>query len=183
MGDKEFLETIIEYRYCNSYLELYDENYPVIFKRIKDLIINMIPNVTMIEHIGGTAILGIKSKPIIDILIPCQRKEFEEILNGLENIGFQKTPFINIPEDRPMKVGGIYYKNKFYNIHVHLTPKNSDVYFDNIFFREQIKNNKNLAKEYESLKEKAIIEGKIEATVYNLVKHGFIQSVIKHRIK
>lgn len=122
---------LIQYQLIDSEFEPYDPNYPQVFQEVKNLILKVIPEL-VIEHIGSTVISSMSGKQIIDILIPCFKSEFSEILDKLEEIGFQKLPFLGVPEDRPMKVAGIVFKDKFYNVHTHLTPQNSDVHLDNI---------------------------------------------------
>lgn len=146
---------LIQYQLTDTKVHPYNLQYPEVFQKIKDLITQLLPNLE-IEHIGSTAIPGIYSKPIIDILIPCYPADFYYIISQLKNIGFQATPFKNIPEDRPMLVAGINYQQKFYNIHVHLTPRNSEVHLDNIYFRDQLCQNPKLAKEYERIKKKPL---------------------------
>lgn len=169
---------LVKYQLTDSKVAPYDVKYPEIYQALKALISQVLPNLN-IEHIGSTAIPGIHAKPIIDVLIPCEVADFTYILNQLENIGFQKTPFANIPQDRPMLVAGINYQQHFYNIHIHLTPINSAVHLNNIYFRNQLRQNQTLAQEYERIKKEAVALGKVAATEYNLAKSPFIQSVLK----
>lgn len=171
---------LIQYQLIDSKFEPYDPNYSQVFQEVKNLILKVIPEL-VIEHIGSTAIPGMSGKKIIDILIPCSKSKFSEILNKLEEIGFQKSPFLSVPEERPMKVAGIVFKDKFYNVHAHLTSQNSDVHLDNIYFRSQLSQNLQLARKYQQIKQEAVNSGKVEATEYNLAKNYFIQDVIKGR--
>lgn len=173
---------LIQYQLIDSKLHPYNLQYPKIYQKIKDLITQLLPNLE-IEHIGSTAIPSIYSKSIIDILIPCLQADFSYIISQLKNLGFQTTPFKNIPEDRPMLVAGINYKQKFYNIHLHLTPRNSEVHLDNIYFRDQLRQNPKLAKKYERIKKETVAAGKVEPTEYNLAKSPFIKSVLINRKK
>jgi len=171
---------LVSYQLSDSKVVQYNPEYPKIFQLLKDLISAQLPNIE-IEHIGSTAIPGIFAKPIIDILIPCSKQDFTNILNKLKAIGFENTPFTNIPKERPMLVAGINFQQNFYNIHLHLTPKGSDVHLNNIFFRDKLCQNPTLAQEYDRLKKAAITSGIIEATAYNLYKSPFIQSVLQQR--
>lgn len=174
------MPSLVSYHLTDSKVVPYNPKYPEIFYLLKDLISTQLPNLE-IEHIGSTAIPGIFAKPIIDILIPCSKQDFTDVLNKLKAIGFEDTPFANIPSDRPMLVARINFQQKFYNIHLHLTSKGSDVHLNNIFFRDQLRQNPTLAQEYDRLKKAAITSGIVEATAYNLYKSPFIQSVLKQR--
>lgn len=171
---------LVQYQLTNSKVVPYEPTYPKIFQKLKGLISAQLPNLE-IEHIGSTAIPGIYAKPIIDILIPCSKQDFAYILNKLKDIGFENTPFANIPEDRPMLVIGINFQQNFYNVHLHLTPRNSDIHLNNIFFRDQLRQNPTLAQEYDRIKKAAVTSGIVEATAYNLYKSPFIQSVLQQR--
>ncbi|PIG95276.1 GrpB family protein [Gloeocapsopsis sp. IPPAS B-1203] len=172
---------LVSYQLTDSKVVPYNPKYPEIFQLVKALISIQLPNIE-IEHIGSTAIPGIYAKPIIDILIPCSKQEFTDVLNKLKAIGFEDTPFANIPSDRPMLVARINFQQNFYNIHLHLTPEGSDVHLNNIFFREQLRQNPTLAQEYDRLKKAAVTFGIVEATAYNTYKSPFIQSVLQQRI-
>ena len=55
-----------------GYLEImdYQENYPIIYEKEKDELLKIYGDkIFQIDHVGSTSIKGIKSKPIIDILI------------------------------------------------------------------------------------------------------------------
>lgn len=173
---------LTQYRFVNSKVEPYNPNYPQVFQAIKELLTQALPKVK-IEHIGSTAIPAISGKRIIDILIPCSQLDFNHFLSQLEKAGFQRSPFDNLPADRPMKVAGITFQGEHYNIHVHLTQKNSETHLNNIYFRDQLIQNPQLAKEYERIKQENVASGKVEATEYNVAKAPFIQAVLGNRFK
>ena len=55
-----------------GYLEImdYQDNYPVIYEKEKNELLKIYGDrISFIDHVGSTSIKGIKSKPIIDILI------------------------------------------------------------------------------------------------------------------
>jgi len=55
-----------------------------------------------------------------------------------------------------MLVAGITYQQHFYNIHIHLTLQNSKIHLNHIYFRDQLRQNQKLAKEYEHIKNQAV---------------------------
>lgn len=142
---------LVPYQLTDSKVVPYNSKYPEIFQKLKDFISAQLPNLE-IEHIGSTAIAGIYAKPIIDILILCPKQNFTAIVNQLKAMGFEDTPFANIPADRPMLVAGINFRQNFYNVHLHLTTKGSNVHLNNIFFRDKLCQNPTLAQEYERIK-------------------------------
>ncbi|MDD3994152.1 MAG: GrpB family protein, partial [Candidatus Nanoarchaeia archaeon] len=100
------------------------------------------------------------------------------ISKKLEKIGFQISPFKNLPKERPLRVGSITYENKKYLIHVHLTYYNSEDHKNILFFRDYLKNHKKLAKEYEQIKKRTVELGKVKAVEYNEQKSSFIKLIL-----
>ncbi len=100
-----------------------------------------------IEHFGSTSIKGIKAKPIIDIIIALPNFDnINIIINSMESIGYIFKDQKIIPND--------YYftKGKPTKFHVHIVKKNSINWQLNITFRNKLRENYKLAKEYEALK-------------------------------
>jgi GrpB-like predicted nucleotidyltransferase (UPF0157 family) len=171
------VQGIDQYELIESSYHDYDENAPLVFQIIRQIIEGVIPRVEL-EHTGSTAI-GIAGKNIIDALLVCERKEFADVLAKLEGAGFQISPFQNIPTDRPLRVGSIVYQNKRWLIHLHLTARNSADYKNILFFRDYLRANAEMAAQYARIKQQAVAEGKTEATVYNDEKAPFILSVLE----
>ena len=69
----------------------YDPNYPLMFKKEKKSIIPLLKeNLVEIFHIGSTAVPGLKSKPIIDIMISVNSlEEVDKKHKEFENIGYE----------------------------------------------------------------------------------------------
>jgi GrpB-like predicted nucleotidyltransferase (UPF0157 family) len=173
------MNTIGDYELIDSCYHVYDENAPIVFQRLQQMIAEKIPAVE-IEHTGSTAI-GIAGKNIIDALLICQYQEFAEILTRLEAIGFQVSPFPDISEHRPLRVGSIVYQNKRWLIHLHLTTRGSTDHQNILFFRDYLCANRKAARQYATIKQQAITAGKTEATAYNNEKASFILSVLEKR--
>lgn len=69
----------------------YDPNYPLMFEKEKKSIIPLLKeNLVEIFHIGSTAVPGLKSKPIIDIMISVNLlEEVDKKHKEFENIGYE----------------------------------------------------------------------------------------------
>jgi GrpB-like predicted nucleotidyltransferase (UPF0157 family) len=171
------MNTIDKYNLLESEYHEYDENAREVFAIIKRMIQEHLPEIEM-EHTGSTSI-GIGGKNIVDALIVCKRNRFAEVLTGLEAIGFQESPFENIPEDRPLRVGAIVYQRKHWLLHIHLTNSGSSDHRDILFFRNYLCANREAAKSYARIKREAVARGRVEATEYNNEKAGFILRILK----
>lgn len=67
-----------------------------------------------IFHIGSTAVPGLKSKPIIDIMISVNSlEEVDKKQRGFENIGYQYLGEFGIKGRRYLRKGGYVRTNEF----------------------------------------------------------------------
>jgi GrpB-like predicted nucleotidyltransferase (UPF0157 family) len=173
------VQGIDQYELIESSYHDYDENAPIVFQIIRQIIERAIPQVEL-EHTGSTAI-GIAGKNIIDALLVCDPKEFADVLAKLEGAGFQISPFQNIPTDRPLRVGSIMYQHKRWLIHLHLAARNSTDHKNILFFRDYLRAKAEIAAQYARVKQQAVAQGKTEATAYNDEKAPFILSVVEKR--
>jgi GrpB-like predicted nucleotidyltransferase (UPF0157 family) len=132
-------------------------------------------NLISIHHIGSTAIPGIKSKPIIDILIELDSIEGlavdeDYILeNGYENKGE------NGIEGRVFYQRSIDGKRKF---HVHCYQYDHPQLAIHLKFKKMLLADEALAKEYETLKIKLAKKYKNDRQAYTEGKNEFIKKVI-----
>ncbi len=101
-----------------------------------------------ISHIGSTAVSGIWAKPIIDILVEISPDESLAAAAGL----ITKSGFIKMSEsegrasfNRGYTESG--FAKKVYHLHLRFAGDN-----DELYFRDYLRDNPHIAKEYERLK-------------------------------
>lgn len=130
-----------------------------------------------IQHIGSTSIIGIKAKPIIDIVIGVASFEQLDIfLPALENYGVYKSigqPFDNIvlfSRDDPQT--GYRVNN------IQVVIYNSDEWSSHILFRDYMNSHPDKAYEYEKIKVKAAEIFSENVTAYSQYKSDVIQKCI-----
>lgn len=173
------MNAIGKYESLESRYHPYDGRAPEVFQKLRQIVLAKLPQAE-IEHTGSTAI-GIGGKNIIDALLVCLRQEFAEVLAGLETAGFQISPFQNLPEDRPLRVGSMVFQNKRWLIHLHLAVRGSADHENILFFRDYLRADKQAAEEYVRIKLQAVATGKTAATAYNDEKAPFILSVLERK--
>lgn len=127
-----------------------------------------------IEHIGSTAIKGIKAKPIVDIAVAIN--DFGDI----ENIRDKLKCLYTIKEEKPDEILLIKEENNITHFLIHVMKVNSKRYNDTIVFRDYIKNNYEKMKEYENLKIKLAKKYSKDRKMYTKMKNDFIQEVLKN---
>lgn len=127
-----------------------------------------------ISHIGSTSIKNIKTKPIVDILIEVDPKDFQPIKDILLKKDYRMM------DEKPNKISF----NKGYTIngyddnvfHIHI-KKYGDC--DELYFRDYLNDNDEIAKEYERLKEELYNKYNPNRDLYTLGKSEFVKKIIK----
>ncbi|MEN8194780.1 MAG: GrpB family protein, partial [Bacteroidota bacterium] len=130
-----------------------DENWKNYFNNEKESIFELFEEseIKSIEHIGSTAIPDIKAKPTIDILMEVSDKiETKKIIEKLKSIGYQYIQRLDNPPPHMMFVKG--YSLQGFNgqtYHIHVRYKGD---WDELYFRDYLRENRQFANEYEELK-------------------------------
>ena len=163
---------LLDYR--EDYKEIYEEEKEELLKIYKD-------KIKQIDHVGSTSIKGIKSKPIIDILIQT---------NDLEN--FKKFTESNIEGEiytvkKEPTLGGDYLIRKEEDgkvkalIHVYQTGDMNGI--TSILFRDYLNKYEDERKKYEELKIELYNKYKDERKKYTSGKDKYIKEIIAKAIE
>jgi GrpB-like predicted nucleotidyltransferase (UPF0157 family) len=146
----------------------------------RETILNALgPNrVHRIEHIGSTAVPGIRAKPSIDILLEVPLgTPGRYIRERLEKIGYH---FIHRPENPPpgmMLVKGYTeegFRGQLFHIHVRYPGD-----WDEIRFRDYLKLHPEEARRYEALKDKLATEFRNDRDGYTEAKSAFVRGIME----
>ena len=141
------------------------------FQEEKQYLGTIINEEVIISHIGSTAVPSIWAKPIIDILIECDDK------NSLKNISdiLDKNQYLCMSRDKDRMVYNKGYTmngfaEKVFHLHIRLRGDN-----DELYFRDYLIENQDVAKEYE--KKKLLLWKKFEHNrdVYTESKTDFVK--------
>lgn len=130
----------------------YDPAWPAIFEEEKRLLLQAVGPVISLEHIGSTAVPGIRAKPIIDILIKINETgDIESFTEKMKSAGFRFTRHPENPAPHLMFMKG-YGPRGFEGqaFHVHVRYRGD---WDEPYFRDLLKARSDLAREYERLKQ------------------------------
>ena len=131
------------------------------------------------EHVGSTAIKGIKAKPIIYIMATVQNMDnTENLIRKLEKNGYEHRPNDEV-EGRIFLAKGPR-ENRTH--HLSITETNSDFYSRMVKFRDRLNNKKELAEMYEQLKEELAKKHPEDRDSYTESKSEFIQKVVDEKI-
>lgn len=127
-----------------------------------------------INHIGSTAVQDIMAKPIVDILVEISSCcDWLEVKNILEKSGYicMSETAKRMSFNKGYTTEG--YADQVFHIHIHATGDN-----DEICFRDFLRRNPSVAKEYEALKLSLLPNYRKNRDGYTEAKTDFINKVI-----
>ena len=166
--DKDLAVKIVEY----------NNNAPLIFKKIKQFLLRIIPYKIEVEHIGSTAVKGLGGKGIIDILIVTKREYMQKIVELLESSRYKYNPDASTISEKLFVSGPYWYKEKDLHIHIHITFFESKEHKDKLLFRDYLRGHPEEAKTYYELKKKWSLEAVPDRPKYTELKSSYIRKVL-----
>ncbi len=146
--------------------------------RVADLVHEHRPDLA-VEHIGSTSVPGLPGKGIVDLSIETTPADIPGVVSMLYELGFQPQPGPDPwPPTRPMPVGSLELDGMQYRIHLHVQPHGGD-YPRDIAFRDALRNDEDLRKQYEGLKRGITDAGPVEGLRYTHSKTAWILQVYR----
>lgn len=137
-------------------------------------------DISRIEHIGSTAINGIKAKPMIDIAVGVEdiNNVASNIFKSLQEISFYRLRVVLDSEI----VLARFDNDKTFDVKthiIHLIDFQGEKWNDLILFRDKLNSSKRLMKDYEELKMNYILNETGDMNDYTNYKKSFILNVLE----
>ena len=127
-----------------------------------------------IEHVGSTAIPGLRAKPIIDIMVAVRTLEESrpaiDVLRGLSYRYFPHRADVTHWFCKPSP--------EFRTHHLHLVPFRSRLWAERLLFRDYLRSHPQAASEYATLKARLAEEHRFDREGYTDAKGPFIQRIL-----
>ncbi|MDQ0208813.1 GrpB family protein [Alkalicoccobacillus murimartini] len=134
--------------------------------------------VQAVEHIGSTSIPSLPAKPIIDIMAKVKSfDKIEEIIATLSKHDWNYVP-PNLDQREWRKYFVKVHNNKRV-AHLHIVKEGTVKWDEHIQFRDTLRSQPVLVKEYAELKKKLATKFENNREAYTEAKSEFIQSVLK----
>lgn len=157
----------------------YNPQWPAMYENEKARILSAIGSkVVAIDHIGSTAVPGLGSKPIIDIMAAVPRmSDSLECIEPLQALGYDYYYYPEFPERCVFLDGSVGASPH----HLHMTEFKSDFWTDKILFRDYLRAHLEVADEYYQLKKEWAIKygaDRDKYEDYTESKTPFIESVL-----
>ncbi|WP_018759175.1 GrpB family protein [Paenibacillus terrigena] len=159
----------------------YDANWTSQFKNEKQILTNILSSeiALRIEHIGSTAVPHLSAKPTIDILVEIPKE------NGVSNLVISKMTQNNYIHMKEQKNHLMFIKGysptglEKKSFHIHMGTKDLNFLWDRVYFRDYLRANPTVAKQYEDLKFKLAEIYKYDREAYTENKTEFIREITK----
>jgi len=163
----------------------YNPAWETIFKQEKALIMKVLGvDVALnIEHFGSTSVVGLASKPTIDILIEVPKLSSEVkhlIISKLETIGYGNM--YNAEKESEMTFGKGYGENYVSTQTYHILIREmGNVPQDEIYFRDYLRQNPDIRDEYAKLKYTLAEKYQFNREDYTKAKTEFITKITEQQ--
>jgi GrpB-like predicted nucleotidyltransferase (UPF0157 family) len=159
------------------HIEPYDPAWPAQFELERHLLLGVLAEwlVGPIEHIGSTSVLGLAAKPVIDIMA---------------GVGSLQSSLPAIPL---LARHGYCYSSYKTDVmhwfckpspeirthHLHLVPFESELWHERLAFRDALRSQPDLAREYERLKRELAEKHRQDREAYTEAKSPFIANALR----
>ncbi len=128
----------------------YDEAWPAAFARERDRIAGALGDLaTGVEHIGSTAVAGMRSKPLIDMMVGvADIEDHRACVPILDSLGYEHKGEFGIPGRHFFVLGDPTTH------HVHLVERGGHFWRLNLHFRELLRTDPDARRRYVEEKER-----------------------------
>jgi GrpB-like predicted nucleotidyltransferase (UPF0157 family) len=156
-----------------------DPQSPAVAASLAAIICRAVPGLRA-EHVGSSAVPDLAGKGTIDLLLPTPARRIAEVAQALRAVGFQPQSFPRtFPDTRPMLQGVVRHHDRSYRVHLHIVPDVSPEVHELRGFRDALRSDGSLRRDYEQLKRAIVARGLTEATDFTKAKQDFIVATLR----
>ena len=159
----------------------YDPAWPAQFERERERIAAALGDAAVaIEHIGSTAVPGLASRPIVDIMVGVEDIERSgQAVAGLIELGYEYLPEVEaqLPKQR-------YFRQPAPTaFHVHMVERGSAAFERHLLLRDYLRSHPQAVQEYSRLKRGLVLRFHHDRKAYVNGKAGFVEAVAAAAIR
>jgi GrpB-like predicted nucleotidyltransferase (UPF0157 family) len=154
----------------------YDPAWPVLFEKESAIIRNALgPLVLTVEHVGSTAVPGLPSKPIIDLLVGVRSfdEAMERCVEPMQGLGY-----VYIPEYASWLPGELFFRKGPpgpWTHHVHLMETCHPRTEAFLVFRDYLRAHPDAARAYAAIKRSLAVSSQDDIKAYRTGKNSFVE--------
>jgi GrpB-like predicted nucleotidyltransferase (UPF0157 family) len=156
----------------------YDPSWAELYKQENDSLDAVFSSAgAIIEHVGSTAVEGLGAKPIVDIMVGLPSlSEMQDRMDSLAALGYEYVPEYEaeVPERLFFRKTGVDLRK----YHLLCVCIDTDFFQDHILFRNSLRLDEGLAREYLKLKRNAAAWYPYDRLRYNESKTDLIEAAL-----
>ena len=158
----------------------YDDAWPRLFEAERERLVAFVRATTgrhvYLEHIGSTAVPGLVAKPVLDMLAaPWLGDDLDPLIPAFQAAGYVYRPLQSTPERHFFRRGDPR------QYHLHLTPLGSQVWRDQLAFRNTLRRDPVVASTYAALKRELAERYPTDREAYIEGKTTFVRGALASR--
>lgn len=150
----------------------WDQEFIAVKRMIQDVLSS---NALDIQHVGSTAIRGIRAKPILDVAVKVN--SFTDLNTaGMKRHGYEDCGESGVPGRRLFVLRG---EGNISLHHIHCYEKDNTAFEDQVRFRDYLNSHPESAKQYEQLKQSLAEKYPEDRMAYTDGKERFIKLILE----
>lgn len=155
----------------------YSNLFPSLFIKEKERIACLLPQGSLIEHVGSTAVPGLGGKGIIDIAIAVDKSVMDSSKTALQGLGYEFRPSFSTLDRFYFIIYLPDPEEDRRRYHIHLTFQFSREWKELIGFRDYLKTHPEAMEEYAKVKKQAAIIANENGDQYRKLKEPIFQKI------
>jgi len=154
----------------------YDAAYAGVFAQVQRHVHAQLEGVELV-HIGSTAIVGLRGKPMVDIaaITSCDNLRMAQI--EFEALGFHRRPVWVDMDEKPYVCASVLHDGRRFNVNLHICHRGDPVHVDSLAFMEVLDRRPDLRQKYEEAKDRAHSIDPADPQIYNREKEAVIREI------
>lgn len=127
----------------------YDSNWPRLFDELRSLIWPAVSDIALsFEHVGSTAVPGLRAKPVIDACVVVQTRELvPPAIARIERLGYVHRGTLGVPDREAFRRPDHLPRH-----HLYLSPRDALSLRNQLGVRDYLRAHPGIAREYAALK-------------------------------
>jgi GrpB-like predicted nucleotidyltransferase (UPF0157 family) len=156
----------------------YSSTWPMIFQHLRDELLSAFAAESIqVEHIGSTAVTGLSAKPVIDVMLGARTlANIEAKIPQLSQQSWTYRPEYEI--DLPDRRYFVRSVSGALRVHLHATNLGSQLWRQQLAFRDALRTDAVLRAEYQDLKFLLARQHAEDKSAYTAAKSPFIQTCL-----
>lgn len=157
----------------------YHDSFPTLFQKERESLLNALPHVQSIEHIGSTSVQGLGGKGIIDLALLTKREHLEELIDELTKIGYIYRPDVSNEDRAFFRIERPDTLEETRRYHLHVVFVDGKEWKNLIAFRDQLRKSPEDLKRYADAKKMAAEVSQEDTETYLKAKQPVLDDIKK----